>query len=206
MDQLLSQFGSSVQGVVDSPAVQFALRAAAVYLVLLWLGSAFWAFRDAGHRSRNLLAPYLAGALVVLATPAFFPFALVLYMILRPGETLVEAWERRMAEEAAAEAIPLCAACGRRTDPDWLACPACGATLHHRCASCGRLMGLEWNVCAWCGSDPSGSVVELTPRRVATSQPPARSPRRAFEVGGVAATGTAEETLAAFQPSRVSLD
>jgi RNA polymerase subunit RPABC4/transcription elongation factor Spt4 len=161
MDQLLAQFGQTIQGILDSPVVQVGARAVAIYVVLLWLGSAFWAFRDASHRTHNLLAPYAAGALVVLATPLFFPFALILYWIVRPGETLVDAWERRMAEEAAAEAIPLCSGCGRRTDPDWLACPSCGQRLHRRCAACGRLMGLDWNLCAWCGSEPATGVVAL---------------------------------------------
>jgi predicted RNA-binding Zn-ribbon protein involved in translation (DUF1610 family) len=203
VDQLLSQFGSSVQGVLDSAAVQFALRAAAVYLVLLWLGAAFWAFRDASHRSHNLLAPYAAGALVVLATPVFFPFALLLYMIVRPGETLVEAWERRMAEEAAAEAIPLCAGCGRRTDPEWLACPACGNVLRHRCGACARLMALDWNVCAWCGNEPAAGGNELAPRRPVpnVSRPSPAPPNRS----GHGAVG-ADDGVAAFHPSRVPLD
>jgi predicted RNA-binding Zn-ribbon protein involved in translation (DUF1610 family) len=203
VDQLLAQFGTSVQGVLDAPAVQFALRAAALYLVLLWLGSAFWAFRDASHRTHNLLVPYVAGAVVVLATPVFFPFALVLYLIVRPGETLVEAWDRRMAEEAAAEAVPLCAGCGRRTDPEWLACPSCGHVLHHRCATCGRLMALDWNVCAWCGTEPAASASDLLPRQQArdafgrfSGAPGRRGPSEA----------AAEESIAAFRPSRIPLD
>lgn len=161
MDQIVKSFTDSLQGILDSPFVQVAIRAVALYIVLLWLGSAFWAFRDASRRTHNLFAPYAAGALVILASPLFFPFALILYAIVRPGETLVDAWERRMAEEAAAEAVPLCAGCGRRTDPDWLACPSCGQRLHRRCAACGRLMGLEWNLCAWCGSEPATGAVAL---------------------------------------------
>jgi RNA polymerase subunit RPABC4/transcription elongation factor Spt4 len=159
VDQILQSFGDSINGILSTPIVQVAIRAVAIYIVLLWLGSAFWAFRDASRRTRNLLAPYAAGALVVLATPVFFPFALILYAIVRPGETLVESWERRMTEEAAAEAIPLCVGCGRQTDPDWLACPTCGQRLHHRCVSCGRLMGLDWNLCAWCGTEIASDVV-----------------------------------------------
>ncbi|HET7028468.1 MAG TPA: zinc ribbon domain-containing protein [Candidatus Limnocylindrales bacterium] len=208
MDQILKSFGDSINGILDSPIVQVGIRAIALYVVLLWLGSAFWAFRDASRRTRNLIAPYAAGALVVLATPVFFPFALILYAIVRPGETLVESWERRMTEEAAAEAVPLCAGCGRRTDPDWLACPTCGQRLHHRCATCGRLMGLEWNLCAWCGTEvapdvvafPSpaqaGAGVRRRPRAVRSGAPmaipaesalPLASPRReAFALGRAA--------------------
>ncbi len=187
MDQLLGQFGDSFQGVLDSAPIQLALRAIALYLALLWLAAAFWAFRDAGRRTRNLVAPYVAGAVVILATPVLFPFALLLYLIVRPGETLTEAWERQLAEEAVADASPVCAGCGRRVDGDWLACPACGQRLHHRCASCGRLTGLDWNVCAWCG-------VELVHREVESPipLPVATRPQRSDAV----ADGTADVAAA----------
>lgn len=219
MEQLLSQFGSSVQGILDSTPVQVTLRAIALYVVLLWLGAAFWAFRDASHRTHNLLAPYAAGALVILATPLLFPFALILYAIVRPNETLVEAWERRLAEEAAAEAVPLCPTCGRRADPDWLACPSCGQRLHHRCASCGRLMGLDWSLCAWCGAEPASSLVPLRRRDVAPASEPASAargspvasarggPRLERVPGdGTASSGESIDTVAAFAASRVPLD
>lgn len=228
MDQLLNSFGDSLRGILDSPVVQVAIRAVALYAILVWLGSAFWAFRDAGRRTHNLFAPYAAGALVILATPLFFPFALILYAIVRPGETLVEAWERRMAEEAAAEAVPLCAGCGRRTDPDWLACPTCGQRLHRRCAACGRLMGLDWNLCAWCGSEPATGTAAV-PRSIANSERrapvppdvptppfvPAAPPDHAARVIG-SSVGHAEsgsgpgsetvDSVAAFAPSRLPLD
>jgi RNA polymerase subunit RPABC4/transcription elongation factor Spt4 len=220
--QILDSFGESLRGILDSPVVQVAIRAVALYVILVWLGAAFWAFRDAGRRTHNLFAPYAAGALIILASPLFFPFALVLYAIVRPGETLVEAWERRMAEEAAAEAVPLCAGCGRRTDPDWLACPSCGQRLHRRCAACGRLMGLEWNLCAWCGSEPA-TRVGAVPRSIADGErrapappfvPAAPTDRAARLVGGASepaappvslgAEGT--ESVAAFASSRLPLD
>jgi RNA polymerase subunit RPABC4/transcription elongation factor Spt4 len=231
VDQILKSFSDSIRGVLDSPFVQVGIRAVALYVILLWLGSAFWAFRDASRRTHNLLAPYAAGALIVLATPLFFPFALILYAIVRPGETLVEAWERRMAEEAAAEAVPLCSNCGRRTDPDWIACPSCGQRLHHRCAACGRLMGLDWNLCAWCGSEPAASIVPLpsanardrraVARRVhepagyeradAGSRDRETRADAAIDTGAVstsAVTGgpDATDTIAAFAPTNLPLD
>jgi RNA polymerase subunit RPABC4/transcription elongation factor Spt4 len=222
VDQILNSFGDSLRGILDSPVVQVAIRAVALYVILVWLGSAFWAFRDAGRRTHNLFAPYAAGALVILASPLFFPFALVLYAIVRPGETLVEAWERRMTEEAALEAVPLCAACGRRTDPDWLACPSCGQRLHRRCVACGRLMGLEWNLCAWCGSEPAAAIAAVPlsiadAERRAPTPPfvPAAPPDRAARlVGGASDPGASRaavgaedsESVAAFASSRLPLD
>jgi predicted RNA-binding Zn-ribbon protein involved in translation (DUF1610 family) len=221
VDQLLTQFGNSLQGILSSSPVQLTLRAVGLYVVLLWLGAAFWAFRDAGRRTHNLLVPYAAGALVILATPVFFPFALILYAIVRPSETLVEAWERRMAEEAAAETVPLCATCGRRTDPDWIACPSCGQRLHHRCASCGRLMGLDWALCAWCGADPAASSL-IALRRPEAVPAVAPADERAASVVGSRRIGGAprapitepvdvpaadgSDAVAAFAPSHLPVD
>jgi RNA polymerase subunit RPABC4/transcription elongation factor Spt4 len=195
VDQILKNFGDTVQGILDSPFVQVGIRAIALYVVLLWLGSAFWAFRDASRRTHNLFAPYAAGALIILATPLFFPFALILYAIVRPGETLLEAWERRMAEEAAAEAVPLCFGCGRRTDPEWLACPSCGQRLHHRCAACGRLMGLDWNLCAWCGSEPAAGAVAV-PLSIAD-----RDRRAARRAADAASSGSSASSRPPFTPA-----
>ena len=42
----------------DNPLIQFGLRAAAVYIVVLWLASAYWAFRDLQHRTNNAVASH----------------------------------------------------------------------------------------------------------------------------------------------------
>ncbi len=40
MDQIISQIGVTIAGFFGSPIVQFALQAAGVYLVIIWLASA----------------------------------------------------------------------------------------------------------------------------------------------------------------------
>jgi len=81
MDQIITQIGSTVGGFFANPAVQFALQAAAVYVVGLWLASAYWAFRDLQGRTDNPVAPYLAASLVILFTPVFFLLAVTFFLL-----------------------------------------------------------------------------------------------------------------------------
>ena len=105
MEQILGQIGDTLGGVFGSPIVRFGLQAIGFYLVILWLASAYWAFRDMQQRSDNAILPYLAAALIILFTPIFFIFAVWVYKIVRPHEKIGEVWERNLAEEALLERL-----------------------------------------------------------------------------------------------------
>ena len=167
MSQILTPIGDAINSFLSDSHVQLLGRAIAVYIVFVWLACAYWAFRDAQSRTANPILPYLAAILVILFTPVLFPFGLLLYRLIRPGETVAESNERAIAEEAMLreiEAQPHCANCDRRVEPDWLVCPTCRNQLRRLCPSCSRRVELDWNVCAWCGTD-------LVPPRVAASRP-----------------------------------
>jgi hypothetical protein len=147
MDQIIAPIGSAIGGFFGSPVVQFGLRAAAVYIVGLWLASAYWAFRDLQGRTDNPVAPYLAASLVILFTPVFFVLAVVIYRIVRPHERIGDVNERALAEEALlneVESVPHCPGCHRRINEEWLLCPSCRTRLNRVCPNCSRLVGLEW--------------------------------------------------------------
>ena len=156
MDQILGQIGDTLGSIFDSPIVQFGIRMIGVYLVILWLATAYWAFRDMQQRSDNAILPYLAAAGIILFTPVFFIFAVWVYKIVRPHEKIGEVWERNLAEEALlaeVEAIHHCPTCERRIDDEWIICPTCRTRLNRVCPNCSRLVGLDWSLCAWCGKD-----------------------------------------------------
>src|SRR5579864_8326338 len=60
-----------------------------------------WTFMDIRSRSRDVLVWIFATALVAL----FSVFGLVVYLILRPHETLMQAYERSLEEEALLQEI-----------------------------------------------------------------------------------------------------
>ncbi len=156
MDQILPQIGESLSGFFQSSPVQFGLRAIGIYLVVIWLAAAYWAFRDMQQRSDNAILPYLAAAGIILFTPIFFIFAVWIYKIVRPHEKIGEVWERNLAEEALlaeVESIHHCPGCDRRIDDEWIICPGCRTRLKRVCPNCSRLVGMDWSLCAWCGKD-----------------------------------------------------
>jgi len=141
---------------ITNPLVQTAGTLIVIYVVLLWLGTAYWAFRDMQARSENPILPYFASALIIFFTPLLFLFAVVLYLIVRPRESLAEVYERSLAEEsllAEVEKNELCPVCRNRVQPDWLVCPNCRTRLHRVCPSCNRLAEPDWPLCAYCGRE-----------------------------------------------------
>src|SRR4051812_20154816 len=156
MDEILNTIGDTIGGFFSNPIVEFALQSIAVYICILWLAAAYWAFRDMQLRSENPVLPYLAAALIVLFTPVLFVFGVIVYRIVRPQEKIAEVYERNLAEEALlaeVESIKSCPACSRRVNDEWIICPTCRTRLNRVCANCGRLVGLDWSLCAWCGKD-----------------------------------------------------
>src|SRR3972149_1750339 len=177
IDQLLQTLGSEINKFLDSPLVRLTIQAVAFYVVLLWAATAYWAYRDLQQRTNNPVAPYLAAALIILFTPVLFFFGVIVYRILRPSETVAQANERALAEEAMMveiESQPHCANCSRQVHEDWIICPTCRNRLRRGGPNCSRLVELDWSLCAWCGKD-----FERPTARPEAGQPvPAAAPRR----------------------------
>ena len=156
MEQIFGEIGKALGGFFGSAPVQFALQAIAVYLIILWLAGAYWAFRDMQQRTENPILPYVAASFIIVFTPIFFPLAIFVYKIIRPHEKIGEVYERNLAEEALlaeVEAIHSCPTCARRVNGEWIICPTCRTRLNRVCPNCSRLVGLDWSLCAWCGKD-----------------------------------------------------
>lgn len=162
MGNLMDQFGEAIAAFTEQPVVSAIVAGAAIYLVLVWLAAAFWAFHDLRRRHRDPALPYVAAAAVVIASPLLFLLAVVVYRIVRPAETLADSRERRLNDRLvdleASETLQ-CPGCGNGVEEQWLACPACRTRLAHRCLSCDGSMGLDWTVCAWCGTEFGQPVI-----------------------------------------------
>jgi RNA polymerase subunit RPABC4/transcription elongation factor Spt4 len=156
MDEIFGEIGKALGGFFGSAPVQLALQAIAVYLIILWLAGAYWAFRDMQQRTENPILPYVAASFIIVFTGIFFPLAIFVYKIIRPHEKIGEVYERNLAEEALlaeVEAIHSCPTCARRVNDEWIICPTCRTRLNRVCPNCSRLVGLDWSLCAWCGKD-----------------------------------------------------
>ncbi len=100
MPEILDSIGKTIGDILNSQVVQLGARLIFVYLVVLWIASAYWAFRDMQQRSDNAILPYVVAAGIILFTPFLFVFAFWVYKIVRPHEKIGEVWERNLAEEA----------------------------------------------------------------------------------------------------------
>jgi len=125
------------------------------FLSALWLSLILWTYRDMRARSRDVYAQILAAVVVAVL---FLP-GLVVYLILRPPQTLNEIYEDSLEEEALLQEIEerrTCPGCGRHAPEDWIVCPNCHTKLKKNCAHCGRLMDLPWNLCPYCATSVEG--------------------------------------------------
>lgn len=145
-----------------------------VILVVAWLAMIIWAYKDMRARSRDAWAQILVAVVIF-----FLNFAgLLIYIFLRPRETLAEAYERSLEEEALLqeiEAKPNCPGCGNRVEHDWQACPHCHTRLKKPCIRCGKMLQLSWNLCPHCATPQTSGASNVHAHvsrsvRAATSQ------------------------------------
>ena len=130
--------------------IRFFLACTGAYIVAFYFATIVWAYRDVTARTRDIFTIALGIALVVL-----IPFAgVLLYLVLRPKETLSEAYERSLEEEYLLQDIEdseVCPSCKRRVSPDYLYCPHCRTKLRDECENCGRPISVRWAACPYCG-------------------------------------------------------
>jgi RNA polymerase subunit RPABC4/transcription elongation factor Spt4 len=144
----------SILSTIQPFVVMFAALFAA-FLTAIWISVVIWTFRDIRARSRDIFAQILGTLMVLLFFP-FFPLpGWILYMLLRPRETLSEIYERSLEEEALLQGIEerlACPGCNRRIEEEFMICPTCHTRLKKACPACGRLLHLRWNLCPYCGA------------------------------------------------------
>jgi RNA polymerase subunit RPABC4/transcription elongation factor Spt4 len=188
--------------VIETAArgVQFLLAIGIAYLIALWFALIAWTFRDIEARSRSVFTQVFSTLLVVL----FFVPGLMLYLILRPKETLDQAFQRALEEEYLLQDLddlPLCQGCQRTVDPEFVLCPHCQTALRGPCPACSRLIDLRWNVCPYCAESVDRSELGATASSVETVRilEDARSGRRKrAAVAAAQRVGMQPEELDAF--------
>lgn len=124
-----------------------------IYSVVLYLAIAYWALKDARERSDSVGLHYFA-LFINLLLPLL---GLLIYLLVRPGTTLVE----RRALELESQALALtdgeedqrpCPACGREIEKDFILCPYCQSRFAKRCPSCQKSVRLGWSLCPYCAT------------------------------------------------------
>lgn len=145
----------AIAALTANPMVQTVLSILTASWVALYLIAAVFTYRDLLERSGQRRVAAIGAGFVMIATPLFYPFALLMVRALRPADasrdraaTAIEM--RVMAAEAAA--IIDCPTCGRPLPAEWMACPDDAALVRARCATCKGLIALSARACPLCGA------------------------------------------------------
>ena len=142
-----------IQGVLDAilNVLQIVLTFLVAYLVVLWLTLCFWTFRDIQARTRDIFAQIFATLLVL-----FFNIpGILIYRLVRPKETLSEAYERSLQEEYMLQDLEerdICPVCRVKVQPEFNFCFNCRTRLRRECPSCGYAIKMKWTNCPNCGT------------------------------------------------------
>jgi RNA polymerase subunit RPABC4/transcription elongation factor Spt4 len=164
-------------------------------LVALLGGLTIWTFRDIRSRTRDpfvqILATIVAGVIPIAG--------ILVYLMLRPRETLSDAYVRALEEESLLSSIEsqeFCPTCGRRVDGDMQWCPSCHAKLRNACGGCGKAVHLSWDLCPYCGVGLQPELPQAGAKIKVASPQPKRVP--------TPKTGPAPVIAAADEPTAQS--
>jgi RNA polymerase subunit RPABC4/transcription elongation factor Spt4 len=113
--------------------------------------------------------------MAVLLVVLFNILGLVLYLILRPQQTLAESYERSLEAETLLHELEdqrLCPSCRRRVEEDFVICPYCRVGLREHCSQCGKALSLTWTACPYCGTDRTAAAARVGAKIPAFARPP----------------------------------
>jgi hypothetical protein len=175
---------ASVHDLFHSTAFEVARNITLFFVVLFWLGLAFWVHRDARRRIDDVL---LVGTATLLGLVPFV--GPLVYLLFRPPETLADAHARRVEIDALERRLlrrePQCPVCHTEIEAAYLVCPVCTTTLKEPCGSCGRPLERLWQACPYCATrvgEPAAAVdldSALTAEAIRHGNGAARAPRTA---------------------------
>ena len=137
----------------DSPDWTLLRNVGLALLVVLWLATAYWTFKDARRRIEDPWLVALA-TLVGLVPPFLGP---IIYLFFRPPEYLQDVRERDLEIKAMEERLSQidlrCPVCRARVESSFIVCPVCTTRLRQACPSCGQPLESLWQVCPYCATE-----------------------------------------------------
>ena len=164
MDVLLSWPGGSWQ---SSARLFGGLMSA--YLLIIWLASIFWVYRDIRSRTTDSVSHLISVAIAVV-----FPIVgLPIYLILRPADTLTAAYDRQLEQEALLselQTVSACPNCRRPVQDEFTVCAFCATPVKQGCSRCGRQLRLSWRFCPYCAT-PRAQHQPSAEQRYAAEEP-----------------------------------
>jgi hypothetical protein len=152
------------------------------FVLVFWLATVFWVYKDARRRIGDAWLVAMA-VLLPIVVPFLGP---IIYLFFRPPEYLEDVREReleiRAMEERMAQGDLRCPVCRAEVGADFLVCPVCTTKLKQACANCKSPLEALWQVCPYCETP-----VDSTSVHIADTWEEKPEPRRARAAGATAA-------------------
>ncbi len=190
--------------------VRIIAAGAIVYFIVLWVGLVIWVYRDIRERTRDIFHQTVS---VLLAL--FFNLAgLLVYLLIRPQESLAQVYQRSLEEEALLqdlEELSACPNCRHPVGSDFVVCPLCRTQIKEPCGNCGRPLSYSWIACPYCSTNRPVVATSIAaqerkeaiqPEQTQPTQQPARSRRRPTAEPATAA----DEVSAMDSPAATSVE
>jgi hypothetical protein len=137
------------------------------FVVVFWLSTLWWIYKDARRRIEDAWVIAIA-VLLGVAVPFIGPF---LYMLFRPPEYLEDVRERELEIRAMEDRLAVrdqrCPVCRSEVDASFLVCPVCTTRLKQACTTCKAPLEALWQVCPYCETpiEPAAVTMQLQTRR-----------------------------------------
>lgn len=144
--------------------VQLFLALTGAYALALWFALVIWTYRDITTRSTSAVTHVFSTLVVVL----FWVPGAVIYLLLRPKETLEESFQRTVEEEYLLQDLDdfqTCPSCNRTIRDDFVFCPHCRTRIRAECPGCHRTVDVRWEMCPYCATLLSGTDQSVTQLR-----------------------------------------
>ena len=126
---------------LDSPDWTLIRNIAIGLVVVLWLATVYWVYKDARRRIED---PWLVAMATVLGlVPPFV--GPIIYLFFRPPEYIEDVRERELEIRAMEE----------RLSKRDLHCPVCTTRLKQACAKCNAPLEALWQICPHCATPVS---------------------------------------------------
>jgi hypothetical protein len=138
---------------IESTGVTLVVDLLILFALLLYVALVYWTYVDSRRRIEDSMLTGFATA------ASLIPFlGTLLYLIVRPTETLEDARERELEFETTKLRLhqlesSLCPHCDYPIEAEYVRCPSCLRKLKDRCTSCSRPLDRAWTICPFCETE-----------------------------------------------------
>lgn len=144
---------SILSELFNNITLEWFLKLIIIYFFIVWISIIIWVIRDIINRTNNIFFQIIAILIPILLTP----FWLIIYLLIRPSQTLFEkdfiedsTQNHNNIEILNEKEKHFCYNCNFEVKQDYVYCPNCKEKLKHSCKSCKKEISSNFKNCPYC--------------------------------------------------------